>query len=45
MSPVEIVVRATVKMVIIWGSLLIIGLPIAKVSIDAAYEIWKERNS
>lgn len=45
MSTIEIVVRATAKMTIIWGSLLIVGLPIAKVSIDAAYKIWKERNS
>lgn len=45
MSVVEIVVRATAKMLIIWGSLLMIGLPIAKISIDAAYKIWKERNS
>ncbi len=43
MSPAEIVVRATVKMVEIWGSLLIVGLPITKIGIDIAYKIWKSK--
>lgn len=45
MSVVEIVVKATARMAIIWGSLLIVGVPIAKLGIDIAYVIWKERNS
>lgn len=44
MSTVEIVIRATLKMFVIWGSLLAIGLPIAKLLIEFTYEIWSGKN-
>lgn len=41
MSIAEIVTRATLKMIAIWGSLALVGIPIAKVLIEVAYEIWR----
>lgn len=43
MSTAEIVTRATLKMIAIWGSLALVGIPIAKVLIEVAYEIWRDR--
>ena len=43
MSITEIVVRATLKIIAIWGSLVAIGLPIAKILIEVAYEIWRDK--
>lgn len=43
MSTAEIVIRATLKMIAIWGSLALVGLPIAKLGIEFAYEIWRDR--
>ena len=44
MSTAEIVIRATFKFVVIWTSLAAIGLPIAKLGIEVAYEIWRDRS-
>ena len=43
MSITEIVIRATLKVLVIWGSLAAIGLPIAKILIKITYEIWRDR--
>ena len=43
MSTAEIVLRAILKMLIIWGGLALVGIPIAKVLIEVAYEIWRGR--
>lgn len=43
MSITEIVIRATLKMIAIWGSLALVGLPVAKILIEFAYEIWRKR--
>ena len=43
MSIIEIVIRATLKMIAIWGSLALVGLPVAKILIEVAYEIWRVR--
>ena len=44
MSTVEIVIRATLKMIAIWGSLSLVGLPVAKILIEVAYEIWRGKH-
>lgn len=44
MSTAEIVIRATFKFAVIWTSLAAIGLPIAKLGIEVAYEIWRDRS-
>lgn len=44
MGAIEIIVRATIKMIAIWGSLLVVGTPIAKVAIEISYKIWRKRN-
>lgn len=44
MNTVEIVIRATLKMFGIWGSLAAIGLPVAKLGIEFAYEIWRGKD-
>ena len=43
MTVIEIVLRATLKMIAIWGSLALVGLPVAKILIEVAYEIWRDR--
>ena len=43
MSTAEIVIRATLKFVVIWTGLAPVGLPIAKLGIEFAYEIWRDR--
>lgn len=43
MSTSEIVIKATFKFVVIWTSLAAVGLPIAKLGIEFAYEIWRNR--
>lgn len=43
MTTVEIVVQAVIKLFVLWGSLASVGLPIAKLGIEVAYEIWRER--
>lgn len=43
MSTAEIVIRASLKMLVIWTSLAAVGLPIAKLGIEVAYEIWRDR--
>lgn len=43
MSTAEIVIRASLKMLVIWTSLAAVGLPIAKILIEVAYEIWRDR--
>ena len=43
MSTAEIVIRATFKFVVLWTSLAAVGLPIAKILIEVAYEIWRNR--
>lgn len=43
MSTTEIVIRASLKMLVIWTSLAAVGLPIAKILIEVAYEIWRDR--
>ena len=43
MSTTEIVIRASLKFIAIWGSLVVVGLPIAKLGIEFAYEIWRDR--
>ena len=44
MSPTEIVIRAILKMLAIWGSCALVGIPIAKVLIEVIYEIWRDRS-
>ena len=43
MSIAEIVIRTILKMIAIWGSLTLVGLPVAKILIEVAYEIWRDR--
>lgn len=43
MSTTEIVIKATLKFMAIWTSLAAVGLPIAKIGIEVAYEIWRDR--
>ena len=43
MSTAEVVIRASLKMLVIWTSLAAVGLPIAKILIEVAYEIWRKR--
>lgn len=43
MSTAEIVIRATFKFAVIWTSLAAVGLPLAKLGIVFAYEIWRKR--
>lgn len=43
MSTAEIVIKATFKFIVIWTSLAALGLPIAKLGIEFAYEIWRKR--
>lgn len=43
MSIAEIVIRTILKMIAIWGSLALVGLPVAKILIEVAYEIWRDR--
>ena len=43
MSTTEIVIKATLKFIAIWTSLAVVGLPVAKILIEVAYEIWRER--
>ena len=43
MSITEIIIRAILKMIAIWGSLALVGIPIAKILIEVAYEIWRDR--
>lgn len=43
MSTAEIVIQATFKFVLLWTSLAVVGLPIAKLGIELAYEIWRKR--
>ena len=43
MSTAEIVIKATFKFVLLWISLAVVGLPIAKLGIEFAYEIWRNR--
>ena len=43
MTVIEIVLRAILKMIVIWGSLAAVGLPIAKILIEVVYEIWRDR--
>ncbi len=42
MTTVEIVVQAVIKLFVLWGSLALVGLPVAKILIEVAYEIWRE---
>lgn len=44
MSTAEIVIRASLKMLVIWTSLAAVGLPLAKLGIEFAYEIWRGRS-
>ena len=44
MSTAEIVIKATFKFVVIWTSLAAVGLPIAKLGIEFAYEIWRGKD-
>ncbi|SCJ98979.1 Uncharacterised protein [uncultured Clostridium sp.] len=43
MSTAEIVIKATFKFLVIWTGLAAVGLPIAKLGIEVAYEIWRDR--
>ncbi len=43
MSTAEIVIKATFKFAVIWTSLAVVGLPIAKLGIEFVYEIWRKR--
>lgn len=42
MSALEVIIRATLKMVLIWGTGLMVAIPLVKLIIDVAYAIWKE---
>ena len=44
MSTAEIVVRASLKMLVMWTSLAARGIPSAKLGIEVAYESWSVRN-
>lgn len=44
MSTAEIVIRASLKMLVTWISLAVVGIPIAKILIEVAYEIWSQKN-
>lgn len=44
MYAIKIVIQAIIKMLVMWTSLALIALPLAKVGIDIAYEIWRHRN-
>ena len=44
MSTAEIVIKATFKFLVIWTGLAAVGLPIAKLGIEVAYEIWRDRS-
>ena len=43
MSTAELVIKATLKFVLLWTSLALVGLPVAKILIEVAYEIWRDR--
>ena len=43
MSTAELVIKATLKFVLLWTSLALVGLPVAKILIEVAYEIWRNR--
>ena len=43
MNTAEILIKATFKFVLLWTSLAAVGLPIAKLGIEFAYEIWRDR--
>lgn len=43
MSTAELVIKATFKFLVIWTGLAAVGLPIAKLGIEVAYEIWRDR--
>ena len=43
MSNLAIVIKATLKFVLLWTSLALVGLPVAKILIEVAYEIWRKR--
>lgn len=43
MSKTEVSIRVILKMSVIWGSCAAVALPIVKVLIDFAYEIWRNR--
>lgn len=43
MSTAELVTKATLKFVLLWTSLAVVGLLIAKLGIEFAYEIWRDR--
>lgn len=43
MSTAELVIKATFKFIVIWTSLALVGLPVAKILIEVAYEIWRDR--
>lgn len=42
MSDLEVIIRATLKMVLIWGTGLMVAIPLMKLIIDVVYAIWKE---
>ena len=42
MSALEVIIRATLKMVLIWGTGLMVAIPLVKLIIDVVYAIWKE---
>lgn len=42
MSALEVILRATLKMLVIWGTSLMVAIPLMKLIIDVAYAIWKE---
>ena len=43
MSTAELVIKATLKFVLLWTSLALVGLLVAKILIEVAYEIWRKR--
>ena len=43
MTTAEIVVQAVIKLFVLWGGLALVGLPVAKILIEVAYEIWRDR--
>lgn len=43
MSTTEIVIGASLKFIAIWASLVVVGLPIAKILIEITYEIWRDK--
>ena len=42
MSALEVIIRATLKMVLIWGTGLMVAIPLVKLIIDVVYAVWKE---